>query len=287
MISKILLFFLLIPVSAKAFDKDFTAMSDRVPLEFSHLFNSLKFSIKTPSEKIQLVGICKDLDENLGYLQKDHIFLLMKSEVIKNVLEHKFNKVRQFDMTQLLVTRLEEDFKAKEKFLTSFSQWIWRSILAELRYRRDMGLISAQSFNPNNFDGPKKTEAQRFGRYLIYLMPWIDRMDSLTAPEFNNLTKEVSWIILRRLNERSLLFKRFASTAATNTKITIFNIPQKLLDLHPEDIKRMQQNDVPLTLKEESEKEKTEATKQVQDVSPEDLSPLSDEISEELQKKVP
>lgn len=287
MISKLFLLFLMLPLSARAFDKDFTAMSDRVPLEFSHLFNSMKLGIKTPSEKIQLVGICKDLDENLGYLQKDHIFLLMKSEVIKNVLEHKFSKVRQFDMTQLLLERLEEDFKTKEKYLNSFSQWIWRSILAELRYRRDMGLISNQSFNPNNFDGPKKTEAQRFARYLTYLMPWIDRMDSLTAPEFNNLTKEVSWTILRRLNERSLLFKRYASTAATNTKITIFNIPQKLVDLHPEDIKRMQQNDLPLTLKEESEKEKTEATKQVQDVSPEDLSPLSDEISEELQKKVP
>lgn len=287
MISKLLLFILILPLSAQAFDKDFTAMSDRVPLEFTHLFNSLKMGIKTPAEKIQMIGICKDLDENLGQLQKEHIFLLMKSEVIKNVLEYKFKKVRQFDMTLLLLDRLEEDFKNKEKYLNQFSQWIWRSILAELRFRRDMGLITARSFDVNQFDGAKKAEAQRFARYLTYLMPWIDRMDSLTAPEFNNLSKQVSWVILRRLNERSLLFKRYASTATSNTKITIFNIPQKLLELHPEDIKRMQQNEVPLTLKEESEKEKTEATKQVQDVTPEDLSPLSDEINEELNKKIP
>ncbi|WPU65731.1 hypothetical protein [Peredibacter starrii] len=287
MISKLLLFILILPISAQAFDKDFTAMSDRVPLEFTHLFNSLKMGIKTPAEKIQMVGICKDLDENLGQLQKEHIFLLMKSEVIKNVLEYKFKKVRQFDMTLLLLDRLEEDFKNKERYLNSFSQWIWRSILAELRYRQDMGLITARTFDANQFDGAKKSEAQRFARYLTYLMPWIDRMDSLTAPEFNNLSKQVSWVILRRLNERSLLFKRYASTATSNTKITIFNIPQKLLELHPEDIKRMQQNEVPLTLKEESEKAKTEATKQVQDVTPEDLSPLSDEINEELNKKIP
>lgn len=287
MISKLLPFVLLLPLSANAFDKDFKALSDRVPLEFAHLFNSLKLGIKTPAEKIQMVGLCKDLDENLGYLQKDHIFLLMKSEVIKNLLEHKFKKVRQFDMTLLLLDRLEEDFKTKERYLNPFSQWIWRSILAELKHRRDMGLITNKSFNPNHFEGAKKTEAQRFGRYLNYLLPWIDRMDSLTAAEFNNLSKEVSWIILRRLNQRSLLFKRYASTATTDTKITIFNIPQRLLELHPEDIKRMQQNEVPLTLKEESEKEKTEAIKQVQDVTPEDLSPLSDEISEELNKKIP
>jgi len=113
-------------------------------------------------------------------------------------------------------------------------------------------------------------------------------MDSLTTTEFNDLTKEVSWTILRRLNERSLLFKRFASTASTETKITIFNIPSKLLELHPEDIKRAQNNNAPApTLKEESAKEKTEATKQVQDVTPDDLSPLSDEVSKELDKKTP
>lgn len=287
MISKLPLLFLFFSLSAWSFDKDFNAMSDRVPLEFMHLFNSMKVSAKTPSEQIRFVGICKDLDTNLGALKKEHIFLLMKSEVIKNVLEYKFKKVRQFDMTDLLLKRLDEDFKKKEKYLNPFSQWIWRSIMAELNYRKKLGLISAKSFRPSDFDGAKRSEAQRFARYLNYLLPWIDRMDSLTASEFNNLTKEVSWVILRRLNERSLLFKRYASTATTDTKITIFNIPQKLLELHPEQIKRMQNNEeAPLTLKEESEKEKTEALEQVQDVTPTDMSPLSDEISEELEKKV-
>lgn len=286
MIFKLLFLTLFVSTSAVAFDKDFKTMNDRVPLEFAHLFNSMKIGIKTPAEQIRLVGICKELDENLGFLQKEHIFLLMKSEVIKNVLEHKFKKVRQFDMTQLLLDRLEEDFGKKEKFLTPFSQWIWRSILAELNYRKKMGLITAKSFNPNQFEGAKRTEAQRFARYLNYLLPWIDRMDSLTASEFNDLTKEVSWVILRRLNERSLLFKRYASTAATDTKVTLFNIPQKLLELHPEQIKRMQNNEEPLSLKEESEKEKSEALEQIQDVTPSDMSPLSDEISNELEKNI-
>lgn len=286
-----MIFKLLIPLvlsaNAFAFDPDFKTVNDRVPLEFHHLFESMKIAMKTPGEKIQLVGICKDLDENLGFLQKEHIFLLMKSEVIKNVLEYKHKKVRSFDVTSLLIRRLEEDFAKKRTLLTPFSQWIYNSVIAELKYRESLGLISARSFNPGNFDGTKKIEAQRFNRYLTYLLPWIDKMDSLTVADFNNLTKEVSWVILRRLNERSLLFKRYASTAASDTKVTIFNIPSKLLELHPEDIKRMQSNEVPLTLKEESEKAKTEATKQIQNVSPDDLSPLSEEVSKELEEKAP
>lgn len=282
-----LLFPLLIAGSALGFDNDFKTVNDRVPLEFNYLFDSMKISVKSPSEKIQLVGICKELDENLGFIQKEHIFLLMKSEVIKNVLEFKHKKVRSFDVTTFLISRLEEDFGKKQGLLTPFSQWIYRSTIAELRYRESMGLISARSFNPNNFEGAKKTEAQRFSRYLTYLLPWIDKMDSLSAANFNELTKEVSWVILRRLNQRSILFKRFASTATSDTKVTIFNIPGKLLELHPEDIKRAQSNQPDLTLKEESEKAKTEAAKQIQNVTPDDLSPLSDEVSKELEQKAP
>lgn len=271
-----------------AFDKDFKTVNDRVPLEFSYLFDSMKLSIKSPSEKIKLVGLCKDLDENLGFLQKEHIFFLMKSEVIKNILEYRFSKVRSFDVTSFLITRLEEDFEKKKSFLTPFSQWVWRSIVAELKLRQKQGLISNKSFNSANFQDSKKNEAIRFEKYLTYLLPWIDKMDSLTAPQFNDLTKEVSWIILRRLNERSLLFKRYASTATTDTKITIFNIPSKLLELHPQDIKKMQRDDEgPLTLKDESQKEKIEAFDDVQSATLDDLSPLSDEVSKELEEKAP
>ncbi len=278
---------LLLSSNVFAFNSDFKTTNDRVPLEFNYLFESLKLSIKAPKEQLRLVGICKDLDENLGYLKTEHLFLLMKSEVIKNVLEYRHQKVRSFDVTTFLITRLEEDFAKKQALLTPFSQWLWRSILAELKYREKLGLITEKSFNPNTFQGQKLVDARRFQRYLGYLLPWIDKMDSLDAPGFNELLKKVSWVILERLNQRSLLFKRFASTSASETKVTIFNIPAKLLELHPEDIKRMQQDASPLTLKEESEKEKTEASTQIQQVSPDDLSPLSDELSKELDKKTP
>jgi hypothetical protein len=285
LIFKLLL--LLIPTISFGFDKDFKTVNDRVPLEFNYLFESMKIGSQSPSDKLKLVGICKELDENLGLLQTEHIFLLLKSEVIKNVLEYKHQKVRAFDMTIPLISRIEEDFNKKQSLLNPFSQWIWRSIIAELKHRESMGLITNKSFNPNSFEGGKKLDANRFARYLNYILPWIDKMDSLSAAEFNNLSREVSWVILRRLNERSLLFKRFASTATTGTKVNIFNIPSKLLELHPEDIKRMQSDETPLTLKEESEKEKLKAREQVQGVTPDDLSTLSDEVSKELEQKAP
>ena len=272
-------------LSAFSFDKDFTTINDKVPLEFDLLFEAMKIEIKSPSEKLRMVGLCKDLNDNLGNLKKEHIFMLMKTEVIKSTLEYKFSKVRQFDMNTLLISRLEEDYKAKKGFLNPFAKWIWQSILAELNYRKNMGLITSGSFNPTLFDGQKRTDALRFQRYLSYLHPWIDKMDSLDATGFNKLSKEVSWTILERINDRSILFKRYASSATGETKTVIINIPQKLIDLHPEDIKNMQNDVPPLTLSEQSKKEKVKAAEQMEKVTPLDMSTISDDLSQELEKK--
>ncbi|MGE3609030.1 MAG: hypothetical protein AB7I27_05540 [Bacteriovoracaceae bacterium] len=282
---KIALFFLFISNQVFSFDKDFSTVNDRVPLEFILLFDSLKDEVKTPSEKIQLVGLAQDLNNNLGNLSKEHIFMLMKSEVIKDVLEFKFAKVRTFDITSSLIDKLEEELETKQKKLNKFSLWIWRSIIAELKHRKAMGLITDKSFNPSLFTGTKLSEALRFKKYLSYLMPWIDQMDARSPEDFNNLSKEVSWVILKRLNERSLLFKRFASTAAGDTKIILFNIPQKLLELKPEEIKSMQNDQTPLSLKEQSEMNKSEAKTKMEKISPEDLSPLSEDVARELENK--
>lgn len=287
MIFKIIFSLILSISTAFAFDKDLKIESDRVPTEFVLLFESMKIEIKTDKEKIQFVGLIQELGENLGSLEKDQSFLLLKSEVIKNLLQHRFNKVREFDMTTLLIERLDNSYNQKQKYLSPFAQWIWRSIIAELKYRQKMGLITAKSFNPKSFEGAKLTEATRFQRYLNYILPWIDRMDSLNASQFNELTKSVSWVILKRINERSILFKRFASTLSTDTTVKLFNIPQRLLEIHPEDFKRIQNeaNEEP-TLKEQSEKAKDAAQETVDKITPNDMSTVSDDIIKTIDQTI-
>jgi hypothetical protein len=73
----------------------------------------------------------------------------------------------------------------------------------------------------------------------------------------------------------------------TGTKVTIFNIPMKYLELQPEELKRINKEDSSLTLKDEANKEKLEASKQVQNLTPDDLSTLSDELTKELDQKAP
>lgn len=281
---KSFLILFLIAKSAWSFDSDFKIISDRVPLEFEMMFQSLKVEAKLPSEQLNVIAITKDLNENLKYLEKEHIFLLLKTEVIKGVLEHKFKLPRPIEVNDSLIARLEREQINKQENLSRFSKWIFQSTIAELKHRQALGLITSAYFNPATFGDAKRGEAIRFKKYLVYMTPWMEKMMSLSPLEFNQLSKSVSIEILRRVNSRTQLFKQFAKTAQTTTAVTIFNIPPKYAEMGADTIKRMQ-NDQPteLTLKEQSKKEKLEAAETIERVTPLDMSPLSDDVAKELE----
>jgi hypothetical protein len=108
-------------------------------------------------------------------------------------------------------------------------------------------------------------------------------MDALPAADFNELTGEVGWEILRRINDRSLLLRRFATEGDTASG-NLINIPERLSELRPSEIKKLQSNTSDLSLSEKSQKEKNEAAEEVRSATPEDLSPLSEDISTEIEK---
>lgn len=278
------LIFTLISWQAQAFNKDFTIISDKTPYEFNVMFNSLRGQLKTIDEQMRLVGLSEDLNRNLGFLEKEHIFLLVKSEVIKSVLEYRFEKSAQFDITINLIDKLEKRFQSHERYLSEFSRWIWRSLIAELKHRQRMGLITQSSFNPELFSGDKKSAALRFQKYLNYLMPWIDQMENLDHHRFNELSVKVSWEILRKLNDRSLLFKNMSYAQSAEATL-LFNIPEKLQNLTPDKVKELKYLEETKSLREQSERERSEATDQINQIEANDLSPLSDEISKKIESE--
>lgn len=280
-----LIFIFFFSPSLYAFHKDLKIESDNIPTEFQFLFEGMKFELKKKNDQIQFLGLIQDIGENLGYLKKEHIYLLLKSEITKNLLEHKFDKTRQYDITLSLIERLEERMKSHERYLNPFSKWIFKSTAAELRFRQKIGLISNKSFNPAQFDGPLKGEALRFSKLLKYLMPWIDKCLSLNSTEFNKLSTSVGWSILERINDRSLLFKRFSNSSLSDVKIKLFNIPQKLLDVHPEELKKLQTENESENLKDKSKREKVEAQDLIDKATINDLSPISDDIIKSIEEK--
>ena len=283
---KYLILFFLLSLNSNlfAFDNDFKINDESTPFEFKVLFNSMKEVVQSEDDKFKLVALCTEINENFAFLPKQQMMLLIKTEVLKTTLEFKHSKVRKLEITSSLMDQLEKQFQQKKISLNSFSKWIWESIIAELKLKKQAALISELGFNPERFDGAKKNEAVRFQRYLNYLHPWIDKMESLDVTAFNKLSSEVGWKILTNLSDRGLLIKRFASTHSTNEKMVLINIPQKLKEFHPEDIKKIKATTAE-TLTEKSMKQKALAAEQIEEVMPSDLSTISDDVAQELEKK--
>lgn len=282
-----LLFVLLSAQSSFAFNKDFTTVNDRVPYEFKLMFDSLKNEVKGGDEKFRMVAIAQDLNTNLGPLQKNTIFFLMKSEIIKNVLEYKIPKARPFPPNHTNIQRIMAKWERYQKVYNPFSRWIIQSLMAEIKTADIDGLILAgQELRPGLFNGEKQAKAVRFLRFMKYASAWFDQIDGLSPKEFNELTKSVSWTTMDRLNQRSLLLKRYASASQSSITTMTFNIPSNLTNLSPSEIKKLQEGPVP-SLKEASEATRQEAKQQTEKMAPEDLSPLSDDIQKGVNQLIP
>ena len=273
--------------SALGFNKDFTTVNDRVPYEFKLMFEAQKQESKSTDDQFRLVAISQDLNTNLGPLQKNTIFFLMKSEIIKNVLEYKIPKSRIFIPNRTNVQRVMTRWEQFQKSYNPFSRWIIQSLLAELKQADLDGLIlQGQDLRPQLFTGEKQTKTIRFLRFMKYASSWLDQIDSLNPREFNQLSKNVAWTTMDRLNQRALLLKRYASTSQSDVTTVTFNIPESLSNLSPSEIKTLQEGPTP-TLKEASEATRQEAKDQTQKMAPEDLSPLSEDIQKGIDQQLP
>lgn len=283
----LLLILSLSSVHVFGFNKDFTTVNDRVPYEFKLMFESLKDQANNKTDQFKLVALSQDLNTNLSPLAKNTIFFLMKSEIIKNVLEYKIPKSRPFTATTGSVQRLLSKWDLNQKSYTSFSRWIIQSVLAELKQADADGLILAGDvIKTQNLSGEKQIKAIRFLRFMKYAASWCDQIENLSAAEFNQLAASVSWVAMDRLNQRALLLKRYASTSQSETTTVTFNIPGELVNLSPSEIKNLQEAPTP-TLKEASEASRQEAKEQTQKLAPEDLSPLSEDIQKKIDQQLP
>src|SRR5690606_17759044 len=110
------------------------------------------------------------------------------------------------------------------------------------------------------------------------------QMDNLDHQRFNELSVKVSWEVLRKINDRSLLFNNM-SYAQASESTQLFNILVKLQNLTSDKVKELQLLDQNKSLREKALEERTKATDQINQIEANDLSPLSDEISKELENE--
>ena len=199
----------LLPSIAWGFSKDFTLINDRAPLEFKIMFESMKNGLRDPVEQNRLVAYCGRINRGLAPLKKDQAMFLLKAEIYRTILDWKFPDNR-FQITDTSIKRVELNLITGQSIYSAFSVWMLEALLADVEKMKSTSTV-------NN------AESEMISRYV---KKWLSQADSLSPADFNTLTLQVSWKILERVREKSLLFQEISSEAIQATEEQTFNIPQ-------------------------------------------------------------
>lgn len=261
---KWLLTVLLLPLVAHGFSKDFKLINDRAPEEFKILFESMKNGLTDPVEQNRLVAYCGRINKGLAPLKRDQALFLLKSEVYKTLLEWKF-PASTLAITSDNLTRISANLLINSALYTPFSQWVIESVTTGIQLQ------------PNGAQTPETAMAIKYSR------GWLEKAQSLTPKDFNDLTLQLSWEILYRVRAKSLLFQELSSQAIDATEEQTFNIPQLEAASRPEPPKAPLGVSTDVT--KQSEKLRDQAEKSVEkievkpsDIPAEDLSNAIDKI---------
>jgi hypothetical protein len=220
------LFLLLASRESWGFNKDFTLVNDKAPLEFKLMFESMKNSLKDNQEQVRLIVLAQQINKGLGPLKKDQSFVLLKSEVYKTLLEWP-HPPTQFQVGSHTLQRINTHLATGRAVYNPFSIWVLEALAADLDKFEKEGLLAMTQAQRANLTGDKAQQHYKMQRVLKFTRGWIEQADTLSAKDFNALTDKLAWRTLERVKETAMLFRRHSSKAIADTQSNTFNIPEQ------------------------------------------------------------
>lgn len=273
--------------SAFAFNKDFTIVNDRSPLEFKLLFDSLKNSLKENQEQVRLIVLAQQINRGLGPLQKDQTFFLLKSEVYKTLLEWP-HPTSQFQVGSHTLERIKNNIANGRAVYNPFSMWVLEALAADLENFQREGLLALTPIQRANLNGEKAQQYNKMQRVLKYSRGWLEQADTLSAKDFNALTDQLAWRIIERVKEKGLLFRRLSSKAIADTQTNTFNIPEQGMPTKPAGSPGVKVEPAPVDLAGQAANEKKAAQETIEKINTpgatlpaEELSGAIDQLQED------
>ena len=269
------------------FDKDFTIVNQRAPLEFVHLFESLKYNVKDNTEKVKLVSYSEKMNELLKFMSREEVLSLIKAEMTKGILEYHISSVQSPPITSMNLERMKNHLKLSDAIYTPFSKWIMRSIIADLEPYEKNGILSkyAMSSGGTSEEGLKVLKLKRIARYLA---PWVNAADSQAPQDFNLLTSKVSWHLFDLLIEKAQVMQMAHQLQNKKEEMT-FNIPE-MKYLYMAAQKKSSIPQIPKTVSEKAEAEKQKAISDTQNITVDpyqNTTDLSQAIDQKIDEELP
>lgn len=281
----ILLYFLLFQNAiAEDLFKKIQANSELSPYINKIMLTHLQSSSVEPQQAYQILLSMNSINDNIGKLDRINTLALIITESFKSVLNHPSERVKG---TNIIAAQLAQMKQKKEKYhlvYSDFSKFIIDSVIDEFTpYLKDQFLDKNQNIVASSLQ--EKEKLFKLKKVIKYLGPWVNKVNSLPANEFNFYVNQVIAKFYQKV-DRILKVIQFHSINAESQGKRLFdglNQPEiiKFLAMPPRKSSESESlsAEAPDT---SSEQVKSQAQKTVEDLTP----PKKDIPTQELDQLI-
>jgi len=165
-------------------------LSNKLPLEFVTLLETLDKESLTPENRKEFVKIVKKIDLLLENIPREYVLLLSKAEIYKYVLEFQFHQAVSYQyFTSENVSKAKDKLSEKAMDYSPFLWWVLSALITDMEQLLDNSSFKSHSQIPN-FEVENK---------LKLLTPWLSQINIMSPRELQ-LTLDAHLInILTRL----------------------------------------------------------------------------------------
>ena len=171
-----------------------------LPIEISYLISSLQKNHSTKNEKNKFANSISKLDQLFQKLNKEELFFIIKSESYKTILKIKPEyQIKESFYQDKSLKVFDKYFKSET--ISSFSQWIVKSIYYDIKNIYNSSVFTTYMFRKKN-NAVLTKEYIVVDKKLKILLPWISYL-GITQP---NQFEEDMYKYMTKLFEKLLIY---------------------------------------------------------------------------------
>jgi hypothetical protein len=202
------------------------SLIDTVSEELRIIVQHLNYSDISKEQAQEVITACELINNDTTHMDSINLLFLIKSEIYKGLLNNQYLSYGDsIQISEVIVKSIEEKFKKFKISYSPFAQWIFNSIIEDLKpYREDNFLNRYQTVSRTNMK--EMSKSLNLQKALKYISPWIIALESQTPEMFNNTLTSISIDIFKLISRKTYFFKEFSYKFSERQRDGIFQIPK-------------------------------------------------------------
>jgi hypothetical protein len=194
-------------------------IKNKLPLEFELFFNHVYKYSENIRDKEYLVEIAFKLNYYLKNIPKGTRIILLKAEIVRNILEFRFSRFSSnLDINNFVIDKAMDKIKKFKNKYEESSLFVINSCIGDLAKFYDEEILNNLKLIKGKLAYKEAKKVQEIKTKTKYLRPWFYFFDKLSPGEFNDLVLDLAYEALKNIETKAFLQQYFAPSSTVDEK---------------------------------------------------------------------